>query len=103
MTSQASVSAEEEKKGIKGLLDNAKLKLGTEWYVVNYKWWQLWKFYVHYDSEVTAEDDHPRPDIINNVELLEDPSNPNKLKQGLREEYDYTVVPKEVWTKLKAW
>lgn len=95
----AEVSPEQQKTIIKDLMDNTKMKEGQEWYVVEFKWYQVWKFYVNYDGDNQGGS---RPEPIDNTPLLEQP-NTDKLRMGLREEYDYVVVPKVVWEKWQTW
>jgi hypothetical protein len=106
----AELAPHEEKKQIKDLVDNTKLKEGQEWFVVDYKWWQLWKSYVNYDntgSSGDADEPPPRPGLISNADLLDSAPaagvDSSRLRPGLVEEYDYVVVPKEAWIKLEAW
>lgn len=104
----------EQKKEIRDLVMNTKLKEDREWYIVSYKWWQLWKAHVQYDADAYG-DRAPAPGSIMNADLLDAPSpetsNENeknlvptqRLRPGLVEEYDYVIVPKDAWQKLHAW
>jgi len=97
----------EERKQIKDDLPNTKLKEGDQWFILDFKWWQLWKAHVNYD--MTSENaNEPRPGPINNFHLLEDPPasadvTVGKLRPGLVEEYDYVFISKAAWVKLQAW
>jgi len=71
-------------------------------YLVNQKWWQLWKDYVNYDRLNNALEGPP-PGPINNSELLKDPLDTNTLYETGREGDDFAVVPQEVWDLLMKW
>jgi len=103
------VAPHEEKKQIKDLVNNTKLKEGQEWFVVDFKWWQLWKSYVGYDDTTGSGggDASSRPGPITNTDLLDAAevagTDSNRLRPGLVEEYDYVVIPKQAWTNLESW
>lgn len=104
----AELAPHEEKKQIKDLVNNTKLKEGQEWFVVDFKWWQLWKAYVGYEDTTGSNGgDGPRPGPITNTDLLDAAevagTESNRLRPGLVEEYDYVVIPKEAWIKLESW
>lgn len=62
----------EEHQIIKGILTpQKKLKFGDRHYVIDSKWWSMWKDYVRYD-EKEPKNFGQRPDKIDNDILLED-------------------------------
>jgi hypothetical protein len=84
----------EERRVVKTLLDDqeaVKMTVGATYYVVNFKWWQLWQHYVGW-NEGNSDDDggteghhhgteaashhaaRQRPGPIDNTELLEEGS-----------------------------
>lgn len=104
----------EERKILHDILDSAKMKAGQNYYVINAKWWSLWKDYVKYDeSEPTFFGQ--RPDKIDNDPLLEEDPQPTTedvekaetrkltkkeqeenrkaLRKGLAKGFDYEVLP----------
>jgi hypothetical protein len=105
----ALVAPHEEKKQIKDLVNNTKLKEGQEWFVLDFKWWQLWKSFVGYDDTTGSDGggDASRPGPITNTDLLDAAevagTESNRLRPGLVEEYDYVVIPKQAWTILESW
>ncbi len=96
---------DEERKQVKELLNSCKMRDNQDWFVINFKWFQQWRAYVNEDEEAASGSGSggPRPEAINNEELLVDPNDPNKLKPGLVENYDYVVVPNTVWNLLFSW
>jgi hypothetical protein len=82
----------EERRVVKTLLDDqeaVKMTVGATYYVVNFKWWQLWQHYVGWNegtSDGGTEGHHhgteaashhaarQRPGPIDNTELLEEGS-----------------------------
>lgn len=74
------------------------MRVADSWYVLDAKWWQLWKDYVDYDQLGSSG---PCPPLIENTEIVE--KDGLTLKKELRENYDYVVVHREVWEKLYAW
>lgn len=41
-------------------------------YPLNFKWWQVWRSYVDFDSEEEAKAGGPRPDAIDNSSLCKE-------------------------------
>lgn len=95
-------------------------KVGDFVYLISQEWWVAWKFYVRYqddnneDFEISSSMVPPiepanrvkpfalgdRPIEIHNSNLLQDS---NRLKKGLRENFEYTIVSEEVWDLLLSW
>lgn len=95
-------------------------KVGEYVYLISQEWWVAWKFYVRYqdessdDFEISSSMVPPiepanrvkpfalgdRPIEIHNSNLLQDQ---NRLKKGLRENFEYSVLNKEVWDLLLSW
>ena len=59
----------EECTRIKGIISTKKLKYDEYWYVINSKWFAMWKDYVRYD-EANPTSFGQRPDKINNEPLV---------------------------------
>lgn len=73
------------------LLSNRALKEGDYWRIIPFKWLEDWKSYVKSDSDICGELDIST--LFTN----------GKLRPGLREERDYTLVPEEAYTLLNSW
>jgi hypothetical protein len=80
----------EERRVVRDLLDQAAVKMtvGTTYYVVNFKWWQLWQHYVGWNDDDGGEGPtrplgvRQRPGPIDNTELLEESSSPAAPSKG---------------------
>jgi len=92
------------------------MKLGEKWHLICAKWWQKWEKYVGYMNAETSdmdfppvglatseEEEHPGP-IVNSHMTIADASLTDgeepKLKDKLRETFDYEIVHASVWNKL---
>eukprot|EP01119_Soliformovum_irregulare_P016186 TRINITY_DN4654_c0_g1_i1.p1 TRINITY_DN4654_c0_g1~~TRINITY_DN4654_c0_g1_i1.p1 ORF type:complete len:1031 (+),score=337.17 TRINITY_DN4654_c0_g1_i1:361-3093(+) len=98
---------------INQLLANDSPKPADVYYIINAKWWRLWKMFVKEYQDV--KDRSVKPDEIENKCLLENPDEEppldkdgrpvaeyGLLKANLRK-VEYQIVPASVWNKLKAW
>jgi len=83
-----------------------EVKPGSKWYVMSITWFNKWKAYIGWDGDTDMEDSYPGP--CNNEDIIEDPeaqvvSDPNQihlnvnLKDGLREDENYTLLNEELW------
>ncbi len=111
------LSAIEEGQIVKEILDNHKLKDGKNYYVLNGKWFTIWKTYVGYDLESSIQELNygQRPDVIDNAILLEDVNQletteeskasikSTKLRKNLHKGIDFEIVPEDVWLHLHKW
>jgi hypothetical protein len=110
---------DQEREVVKQLLaDYTTPKEGECRYILSGKWWKAWKKYVGYEYFVYGYDTKPGP--INNKDLF-DEKEPDSLKPGLVDTFDYEVccsmfcaqvvnylltvqcMPEDVWTYLKQW
>lgn len=84
-------SIDKEKAIIKHLeRETSDLKLGETFYVISSKWLRNWK-----------NNDIPNPGSINNEFLLEE--NSDKIKRNCLENYDFSIISKEIWITLQSW
>ncbi|KAK2860475.1 hypothetical protein Q7C36_004641 [Tachysurus vachellii] len=90
-----------QREEIKKLL-NTPLQKGDTWYLVDSKWFNMWKKYVGFDSSNMASlgDQMFYPGRIDNSRLLKDSLS---IRGHLLEHLDYILLPKEVWGKLLSW
>ncbi|XP_078151935.1 ubiquitin carboxyl-terminal hydrolase 9-like [Carex rostrata] len=101
---------EEEKEIVVGLIKEAdsNMKDGDLYYLISHSWWMNWKSYVGFgiSAAITENGTHndPRPGEIDNSKLVsEGTSNGLELQRNLQEDFDYTLVPHEVWIRLHEW
>ena len=98
----------EQRKRIKEL-DQVAMRVGDVYYLVNCRWWALWKQYVGWDRSGTAEETgRPEPGPIDNEELLEkldDESDDAEatLKANLVESFHYMLLSTRQWELLREW
>lgn len=100
---------------IKDLLKkNGKLAQGERWYLVSFKWYKLWKEYVSFDSEEngkTPTTSLNQAEPVDNSALVGAGFSDDgaaggaaiKLRDGLLEDTDYSLVPESVWNMLHSW
>ncbi|KAL8591401.1 hypothetical protein ACOMHN_022207 [Nucella lapillus] len=85
------------------------LKKGESWYLLDFRWFKLWKKYVGFDTwdTINAGEETYNPGPIDNTLLFRDgvgeEQNVRHLKEHLMDELDYVLVPAEAWKKLLAW
>ena len=125
-------SPDRERRTCMSILRQATPTPGSTWYVVSYKWMQLWKAYVHWpmESDSIASPSSARSDggilhamstmdalsctsTVLQQRMSERPLSINnsdlegELKGALRanlvERHDYLVVPEEMWRHLFEW
>ena len=99
---------EDEKKIIKDLESDNKLKAGQTWYLLSARWWKQWKEYVHYDwySQSGFNTTKTAPPSIDNTLFIEDEepgSNDHKVRKSAMENYDYTLITEPMWQCLHSW
>jgi hypothetical protein len=90
----------EQKAIIKKSFEEADLKnaVGDAWFLINAKWWQLWKDFVHYDGE-SGDPNGQKPGSIDNTDLLEN----GKLRPNMLEQESYWLLPESAWQFLLKW
>jgi len=98
-------SIEEERNIIQTILITDKMERGNTYYVISFKWFQLWKEYVDWidsgqQSQLNISGKSSRkPTPIDNSYLLKNNDDLKDLQQG----YDYDIVPRRVWMRWIAW
>jgi len=101
---EAGTSECENQKTIISNLLKSSLKKDDTWYLVDTKWFKQWKKYVGWDhwdtSSIGEKSANPGP--IDNSGLFKEGSN-EFLKEGLIDELEYALIPKEGWKKLFEW
>jgi hypothetical protein len=83
---------EEEKAFVKPIQESA-IKSGETYYLIDTKWWGMWKRYVGYDIPARGE----KPDEMENRVLL---TKEGKLRRDLTCSVEYEILPTEVWEYL---
>ncbi|XP_062855298.1 ubiquitin carboxyl-terminal hydrolase 11 [Trichomycterus rosablanca] len=83
---------------IEDLLQKHELRVGDCWYLVEFRWFNLWKEYVRSGDQNSSS----FPGKIDNVQLFDD-SDSYRLKDRLVENEDFALVPAEAWRKLLCW
>jgi len=106
---------DEERDIIKKIMREDKMKRGNTYYVISFKWWQLWCEYVGYsfdenDNSHTSSDRKGlcTPSQIDNSSLIKSTSkdaenNFQELREDLQRGYDYEILPRKVWMRLIKW
>uniref|UniRef100_A0A672R1Y0 ubiquitinyl hydrolase 1 n=1 Tax=Sinocyclocheilus grahami TaxID=75366 RepID=A0A672R1Y0_SINGR len=79
-------------------LNQQQLRAGDSWYLLDKRWYDQWKEYVHAGDQNSSS----YPGKIDNTELYEDLDSYH-LKERLSENEDFVLVPAEAWHKLLAW
>lgn len=107
--------AAKEKRLIKDLF-KSPMKPGQVWCLVDHSWFEQWKRYVHWEGDDDTPDT-PRPGPMITSHLidkhygarlrsvpypLEHPL-PQMIKIGLKENVDYSVVPKLAFNRFNDW
>ncbi|XP_022526596.2 ubiquitin carboxyl-terminal hydrolase 11 [Astyanax mexicanus] len=89
---------ETQRAEIETLMREEELRVGESWYLVDCRWFELWKEYVK-----TGDQNSPSfPGQIDNTELFENLET-YRLKERLVENEDFVLVPAEAWRKLLSW
>ncbi|XP_076448226.1 ubiquitin carboxyl-terminal hydrolase 4-like [Babylonia areolata] len=105
-------SALEAQKIDIGTLLKKALKKGDTWFLLDIRWFKLWKKYVGYDSwdTVNIGDETYHPGPIDNSALFKEPSKDDnnssdgtRLRDQLVDELDYVLLPSEAWHKMVEW
>lgn len=86
---------------MKEKIEDSPLKLGDKWFLVSYKWWEIWLQHTNYRMEEGVSFGPP-PTEIDNTDLL-DLSDHTRVRFGAQNEIDYTLLPKSVWEDLLSW
>eukprot|EP01083_Nonionella_stella_P149235 473702_1 len=109
-------SASAERRIVQRLM-RTSLARGDEWYVLSYKWWQLWCEYAQFNEAPaerprrgesqspgsdSSDDAGMRPPPIDNSDLANEDYK-LALRLGLQESRDFTLVHSSVWIKLLKW
>jgi hypothetical protein len=81
-----------QRRIIEPLITTRSLKEGDYWRIIPFKWLEHWKSYVRTSDPLLCD--------ILDISILFSGS---KLKPGLREERDYTLVPEEAYKLLNRW
>ncbi|KAK2898262.1 hypothetical protein Q8A67_009680 [Cirrhinus molitorella] len=79
-------------------LNQQQLRAGDSWYLLDKRWYDQWKEYVHTGDQNSSS----YPGKIDNAELYEDLDSYH-LKERLSENEDFILVPAEAWHKLLSW
>ncbi|XP_016411700.1 ubiquitin carboxyl-terminal hydrolase 11-like isoform X1 [Sinocyclocheilus rhinocerous] len=79
-------------------LSQQQLRAGDSWYLLDKRWYDQWKEYVHAGDQNSSS----YPGKIDNTELYEDLDSYH-LKERLSENEDFVLVPAEAWHKLLSW
>jgi hypothetical protein len=81
------LSPKEEHDIIRAIWDAHRMRVQQNYYVINAKWWSLWKDYVKFDEKEPTTFGQ-RPDRIDNEPLLEDlqPADQNENNKESKEE-----------------
>ncbi|XP_056121251.1 ubiquitin carboxyl-terminal hydrolase 11 [Rhinichthys klamathensis goyatoka] len=79
-------------------LNQQQLRAGDSWYLLDKRWFDQWKEYVHTGDQNSSS----YPGKIDNTELFEDLDSYH-LKERLSENEDFILVPSEAWQKLLSW
>ncbi|XP_016323712.1 ubiquitin carboxyl-terminal hydrolase 11-like [Sinocyclocheilus anshuiensis] len=79
-------------------LNQQQLRSGDSWYLLDKRWYDQWKEYVHTGDQNSSS----YPGKIDNTELYEDLDSYH-LKERLTENEDFVLVPAEAWHKLLSW
>uniref|UniRef100_A0A672Q3V5 Ubiquitin carboxyl-terminal hydrolase n=1 Tax=Sinocyclocheilus grahami TaxID=75366 RepID=A0A672Q3V5_SINGR len=79
-------------------LNQQQLRAGDSWYLLDKRWYDQWKEYVHTGDQNSSS----YPGKIDNTELYEDLDSYH-LKERLTENEDFILVPAEAWHKLLSW
>uniref|UniRef100_A0A8C2J7Z4 Ubiquitin carboxyl-terminal hydrolase n=1 Tax=Cyprinus carpio TaxID=7962 RepID=A0A8C2J7Z4_CYPCA len=79
-------------------LNQQQLRAGDSWYLLDKRWYDQWKEYVHAGDQNSSS----YPGKIDNTELYEDLDSYH-LKERLSENEDFVLVPAEAWHKLLSW
>ncbi|XP_072569144.1 ubiquitin carboxyl-terminal hydrolase 11 isoform X1 [Paramormyrops kingsleyae] len=89
---------ETQRREVEGLVQNHHLRAGDSWYLLDKRWYELWKEYV----ETGDQNSSSFPGQIDNTELFEDLESYH-LRDGLVENEDFVLIPAEAWHKLLSW
>lgn len=100
-------SPDKEKTVIYNCMQEMKLVPGFKVCLISSVWWETWKNYVAFEktSELAASmnrsiNNGDRPVAIDNSQLL---LTGEKLKQNLKIDKDFVVVPEKAWDALQEW
>jgi len=95
---------------IKEIMREDKMKRGNTYYLISFKWWQLWCEYVGYtidknDNNYTSTDKIGlcRPSPIDNSMLMNHSCNTLVLREDLQRGHDYEILPRKAWINLVHW
>jgi len=84
--------------------------IGSLWMLLNMRWWKRWWDYASYTSDSSL--DLPGPGELDNSDLVVgnqeyDPADYEtcalRLKNNLKEEQDFVVLPLDAWEALHSW
>jgi ubiquitin C-terminal hydrolase len=89
------LSPQEERSEIEEATANDKMVANRPYFVLSYPWYGAWREY--------AEKGGSKPPQIDNAELLDSESEMETVRKGLLVNYDYIVVPGQVWQRFAAW
>jgi ubiquitin carboxyl-terminal hydrolase 4/11/15 len=95
-------SPEKQKQHIKALNIDLEFtqKKGDSFFLISQKWWNQWKMFVNFDdAEDGPKEPPPKPNPIDNTDLLEN----GDLKRNLTESVHYSILFEPVWKALVTW
>ena len=102
-------SPDREKAVIMAFMSDMKPTEGLNVCIISSVWWEAWRNYVNFDkqSELTLTmnksiNNGDRPVAIDNSPLLLQ-SNQRKLRQMLKPDKDFIVIPELAWKTLHEW
>lgn len=72
---------------------------GQVYYLINAKWWDIWKNYVGFKDTIPGS---VEPDQINNDPLFDDMEN-GILAKYLQEGRHFEIISGDVWNLLVSW
>ncbi|XP_078727360.1 ubiquitin carboxyl-terminal hydrolase 15-like isoform X1 [Lampetra fluviatilis] len=102
MAEGGSPDVEAQKNEIATLI-KTPLKKGDTWYLIDSRWFKLWKKFVRFDSwDMHQMGQQSLPGPVDNSGLLKE-TEEQTLKENLIDELDYVLVPTEAWNKLVSW
>ncbi|KAH3759413.1 ubiquitin carboxyl-terminal hydrolase 15 [Pelomyxa schiedti] len=100
-------SPEDERKIIKDLILENRMKEGEDWFLIAAPWYRRWKSYTRYETYYYSSlSQAPKPGPIDNSGLLVEGANAQNMpivKRECTEMMDYELLPRPVWKLLQAW
>ena len=78
---------------------------GDTWWVVSLEWYNVWKAHVDWNNGGASPEQEDAPGPIDNSNLLAEDRDKatQRLKPGLSEGADYTVLPDSIYQLLVSW